>query len=142
MWLLKVNPNCQIKSQLFHLKDIYGAPTRQAALAGLDSLDRKWTGKYAYAVKSWRENWDELTVFFDFPIQIRQIIYTTNLIENLNGKIRKYTKNKLSFPTDDAVMKSVYLALRESSKKWTMPIRNWGMILNQFLTIFGPRVKI
>ncbi|HEY9258384.1 IS256 family transposase [Chitinophaga sp.] len=124
------------------LKDIYAAPTRQAALAGLDSLDKKWTSKYAYAVKSWRENWDELTVFFDFPIDIRQIIYTTNLIENLNGKIRKYTKNKLSFPTDDAVMKSVYLALRESSKKWTMPMRNWGMILNQFLTIFGSRVKI
>jgi len=124
------------------LKDIYAAPTRQAALAGLDSLDKKWTSKYAYAVKSWRENWEELTVFFDFPIEIRQIIYTTNLIENLNGKIRKYTKNKLSFPTDDAVMKSVYLALRESSKKWTMPIRNWGMILNQFLTIFGSRVKI
>ena len=124
------------------LKDIYAAPTRQAALAGLDSLDKKWTGKYVYAVKSWRENWEELTVFFDFPIEIRHIIYTTNLIENLNGKIRKYTKNKLSFPTDDAVMKSVYLALRESSKKWTMPIRNWGMILNQFLTIFGPRVKI
>jgi transposase-like protein len=124
------------------LKDIYAAPTRQAALAGLDALDKKWTGKYAYAIKSWRENWEELTVFFDFPIEIRHIIYTTNLIENLNGKIRKYTKNKLSFPTDDAVMKSVYLALRESSKKWTMPIRNWGMILNQFLTIFGSRVKI
>ena len=124
------------------LKDIYAAPTRQAALAGLDSLDKKWTSKYAYAVKSWRENWEELTVFFDFPIEIRQIIYTTNLIENLNGKIRKYTKNKLSFPTDDAVMKSVYLALRESSKKWTMPIRNWGMILNQFLIIFEDRVKI
>lgn len=116
------------------LKDIYAAPSRQAAQAGLDSLDEKWTSKYAYAVKSWRENWEELTVFFDFPIEIRHVIYTTNLIENLNGKIRKYTKNKLSFPTDDAVMKSVYLALRESSKKWTMPIRNWGMILNQFLT--------
>ncbi|WP_447643085.1 MULTISPECIES: transposase [Chitinophagaceae] len=67
-------------------------------------------------MRSWRDDWDELTVFFDFPIEIRQIIYTTNLIENLNGKIRKYIKNKLSFPTDDAVMKSVYLALREVSK--------------------------
>ncbi|MDQ6482618.1 transposase [Dyadobacter sp. LHD-138] len=66
----------------------------------------------------------------------------TNLIENLNGKIRKYTKNKLSFPTDEAVIKSVYLALREASKKWTMPIRNWGMILNQFLTIFEDRVRL
>ncbi len=76
------------------------------------------------------------------PIEIRQIIYTTSLIDNLNGKIRKYTKNKLSFPTDDAVMKSVYLTLREASKKWTMPIRNWGMILNQFLTIFGNRIML
>ena len=124
------------------LREVYAAPTRQAAAAALDALEGKWASKYAYAIKSWRDNWEELTVFFDFPIEIRQIIYTTNLIENLNGKIRKYTKNKLSFPTDDAVMKSVYLALREASKKWTMPIRNWGMILNQFLTIFETRVKI
>ncbi|MGN8033963.1 transposase [Chitinophaga sp. 22321] len=93
-------------------------------------------------IKSWRENWEDLTVFFDFPMEIRQIIYTTNLIENLNGKIRKYTKNRLSFPTDEAVLKSVYLALWEVSKKWTMPIRNWGMVLNQFLTIFDKRVRI
>ncbi|SJZ74125.1 Transposase (or an inactivated derivative) [Chitinophaga eiseniae] len=124
------------------MKDVYAAPTRQAALAALDALDTKWSAKYAYAIKSWRENWEDLTVFFDFPLEIRQIIYTTNLIENLNGKIRKYTKNKLSFPTDEAVFKSVYLALREVSKKWTMPIRNWGMILNQFLTIFDKRVRI
>lgn len=124
------------------LKNVYAAPTREAALASLNDLEQKWNSKYAYAIKSWRENWDELTVFFDFPLEIRQIIYTTNLIENLNGKIRKYTKNKLSFPNDDAVLKSVYLALREASKKWTMPIRNWGMILNQFLTIFENRVMI
>ena len=124
------------------MKDVYAAPTRQAALAALDALEDKWNSKYAYAIKSWRDNWEDLTVFFDFPLEIRQIIYTTNLIENLNGKIRKYTKNKLSFPNDDAVLKSVYLALREASKKWTMPIRNWGMILNQFLTIFDKRVKI
>lgn len=124
------------------MKQVYGAPTRQAALAALDELEQKWNSKYAYAIKSWRENWDELTTFFDFPVEIRQIIYTTNLIENLNGKIRKYTKNKLSFPNDEAVIKSVYLALREASKKWTMPIRNWGMILNQFLTIFEKRVMI
>lgn len=124
------------------LKEIYTAPTKDAALAALDDFELKWKSKYAYAIKSWRDNWDELTVFFDFPIEIRQIIYTTNLIENLNGKIRKYTKNKLSFPTDDAVMKSVYLALREVSKKWTMPIHNWGIVLNQFLIIFGQRLKI
>ena len=97
--------------------------------------------KYGYAVKSWQNNWEDLTVFFDFP-EIRKIIYTTNLIENLNGKIRKYTKNKLSFPTDEAVMKSVYLAAREASKKWDKPIQNWGLILNQFLTMFAERVRI
>lgn len=124
------------------MKDIYAAPTRQAAEAALESFEGKWGSKYGYAIKSWKENWEELTVFFDFPIEIRQIIYTTNLIENLNGKIRKYTKNKLSFPTDDAVLKSVYLALREVTKKWTMPIRNWGVVLHQFLTIFENRIKL
>ena len=124
------------------MKNIYAAPTREAALASLNDLEQKWNSKYAYAIKSWRDNWDELTVFFDFPLEIRKIIYTTNIIENLNGKIRKYTKNKLSFPNDEAVLKSVYLALREASKKWTMPIHNWGMILNQFLTIFDNRVRL
>jgi len=124
------------------MKLIYNAPTKQAAKASLEDFALKWNDKYPYAVKSWTENWEELTVFFDFPIEIRKIIYTTNLIENLNGKIRKYTKNKLSFPTDDAVLKSVYLALREATKKWSMPIQNWGLILNQFLTIFEKRVQL
>jgi putative transposase len=124
------------------MKDIYAAPTRQAAQAALQSFENKWGSKYHYAIKSWKDNWEELTVFFDFPIEIRQIIYTTSLIENLNGKIRKYTKNKLSFPNDEAVLKSVYLALREVTKKWTMPIRNWGIVLDQFLTIFENRIKI
>jgi len=124
------------------MKQIYDAPTKEAAKAALDDFANNWNDKYPYAVKSWRENWDELTVFFDFPVEIRKIIYTTNLIENLNGKIRKYTKNKLSFPTDDAVMKSVYLAIREATKKWSMPIHNWGLILNQFLTIYEKRVQL
>ena len=118
------------------MKLIYDAPTKQAAEAALEDFARNWNDKYSYAIKSWRDNWEDLTVFYEFPLEIRRIIYTTNLIENLNGKIRKYTKNKLSFPTDDAVMKSVYLALREATKKWTMPVRNWGIILNQFLTIY------
>jgi transposase-like protein len=122
------------------MKDIYGAPNRDAALHALDALDKKWNSKYSYAIKSWRSNWDELTVFFDFPLEIRKIIYTTNLIENLNGKIRKYTKNKMSFPTDDAVLKSAFLAVQEATKKWTMPIRDWGTILNQFMIIFEDRL--
>jgi putative transposase len=124
------------------MKQIYDAPTKQAARAALEDLANTWGRKYPYAIKSWEENWEELTVFFDFPLEIRKIIYTTNLIENLNGKIRKYTKNKLSFPTDEAVLKSVFLALREATKKWTMPIHNWGLILNQFLTIFEKRVQL
>ena len=118
------------------MKHIYNAPTEPAAKAALEDFAEKWESKYSYAIKSWRDYWDELTIFFEFPVEIRKIIYTTNLIENLNGKIRKYTKNKLSFPTDDAVKKSVYLALKEATKKWSMPIRNWGIILNQFLTLY------
>jgi len=124
------------------MKSIYNAPTKQAAEAALNDFSLKWNNKYSYAVRSWTENWEELTVFFEFPLEIRKIIYTTNLIENLNGKIRKYTKNKLSFPTDQAVMKSVYLAMTEATKKWSMPIRDWGLILNQFLTIFEKRVQL
>lgn len=124
------------------MKLVYTAPTKQAAAAALDDFSVKWESKYGYAIKSWRENWDELTVFFDFPLEIRKIIYTTNLIENLNGKIRKYTKNKMSFPTDEAVLKSVYLAINQVTKKWSMPIRNWGVILNQFNLIFDKRIRL
>ena len=124
------------------MKNIYNAPNKEAAAVELDNLEKKWGGKYPYAILSWRNNWDDLTVFFQFPLEIRKIIYTTNLIENLNGKIRKYTKSKLSFPSDDAVKKMVYLALMEIEKKWTMPITNWGLIMNQFMLIFENRIQI
>jgi transposase-like protein len=124
------------------MKEIYTSPTKEAAKLALDDFAKKWNDKYSYAIKSWYDNWGNLTAFFDFPVEIRKIIYTTNLIENLNGKIRKYTKNKQSFPTDEAVVKSVFLALREATKKWTMPIKQWGIVLNQFLIIFGDRLKI
>ena len=124
------------------MKNIYNAPNKEAAAAALEDLSMKWESKYSYAVQSWRKNQDELTVFFEFPLEIRKVIYTTNLIENLNGKIRKYTKNKLSFPTDESVMKSLYLVLREATKKWFMPIKNWGIILNQFLIIYKERVRL
>jgi transposase-like protein len=123
------------------MKHIYNAPNREAAEAALNDLDQKWGDKYGYAIKSWRANWPELTAFLDFPLEIRKIIYTTNVIENLNGKIRKYTKNKMTYPTDDAVLKSVFLSVREATKKWTMPIRNWGEILNQFTIMFATRIN-
>lgn len=121
------------------MKDIYQAPTKEAAQTALESLTAKWNNKYPYAVRSWQNNWDNLTAFFDFPVEIREIIYTTNLIENLNGKIRKYTKNKLSFPTDEAAIKSVFLAIREATRKWNTPLPNWAIIFNQFVIIFGIR---
>ncbi len=124
------------------MKLIYNVPTEEAAKASLEDFSKKWNRKYPYAIKSWEENGEELTVFFDFPVAIRKIIYTTNLNENLNGKIRKYTKNKFSFPTDEAVQKSVYFALREATKKRSMPIQNWGLILNQFLTMFEKGVQL
>ncbi len=124
------------------MKHIYTAPTKQAAEAALGDFAEKWQSKYSYAIKSWRDNWDELTVFFEFPLEIRKIIYTTNLMENLNGKIRKYSKNKMSFPTDDAVLKSVCLALKEATKKWSMPIQNWGIVLHQFMIIFEERLRL
>lgn len=124
------------------MKQIYTAPTKEMAELELDRFEEAWGNKYKYSVDSWRNNWEDLTVFFEFPAEIRKIIYTTNLIENLNGKIRKYTKNKMSFPDDKAVQKSVYLALRESTKKWTQPIRNWALIINQLRAIYQDRVKI
>ncbi|MGM0947246.1 MAG: IS256 family transposase [Bacteroidota bacterium] len=124
------------------MKEIYTAANRDVAQLALDQLETKWGQKYGYAIKSWRDNWEELTAFLDFPLEIRKIIYTTNIIENLNGKIRKYTKNKLSYPTDEAVLKSVFLAVMEATKKWTMPIRDWGMILNQFMIMFENRIKL
>lgn len=124
------------------MKEVYTSVNREQAASALSHFEQKWGSKYPHAVQSWHHNWDDLTAFFDFPVEIRTIIYTTNLIENLNGKIRKYPKTKMSFPTDDALRKSVWLALQEIEKKWTMPIRNWGLVINQFLAIFENRIGI
>lgn len=124
------------------MKAIYNAPNKEAAQMALEQLEANWGSKYPYAIRSWRENWDNLTHFLSYPVGIRKIIYTTNIIENLNAKIRKYTKTKSSFPDDNAVKKSVYLAIREITKKWTQPVRNWGIIINQFSIISEDRCKI
>lgn len=124
------------------MKEIYTSVNREQAASALTHFEQKWSSKYRHAVQSWHRNWDDLTAFFDFPVEIRTIIYTTNLIENLNGKIRKYTKTKMSFPSDDALRKSVWLALQEIEKKWTTPIKNWGLVINQFFAIFENRIGI
>ena len=124
------------------MKQIYQAPTLEAAEHALANFEKKWGVKYAYAVRSWKNNWERLTQFFDYPLEIRKIVYTTNIIESLNSGIRKYTKTKTIFPLDQAALKAVYLAIGNIEKKWTMPIRNWGMILQQFLIKFEDRCRI
>lgn len=121
------------------LKQIYGAVNKDAARAALDAFTVKWKSKYGYAILSWEKNWDELTSYFDFPLEIRKIIYTTNVIESLNSGIRKFTKAKNLFPDDQAALKAVYLSVMNIQKKWTMPVRDWGKIINQFCIIFENR---
>lgn len=124
------------------MMEIYHAATFEAAEQALENFEKKWNHKYAYAVRSWRNNWVELTQFFDYPLEIRKIVYTTNVIESLNRGIRKYTKPKSVFPHDQAALKAVYLAITNIEKKWTLPIRDWGMILQQFLIKFEDRCRI
>lgn len=124
------------------LKAIYAAINRDAAADALKEFESKWGEKYGYAIKSWQNNWDHLTAYFDFPLEIRTIIYTTNPIESLNSVIRKYTKTKNVFPDDQSVIKSVFLAICNLQRKWTMPIRYWGIILNQFIIKFEARCRI
>jgi len=124
------------------LKEVYGAANREAAADALADLARKWGHKYRLAIQSWENNWDHLTSYFEFPLEIRKIIYTTNTIENLNRGIRKYTKSKVQFTDDVAAQKAAYLAIVNIEKKWSMPLQNWGIILHQFLTIFDNRCRL
>ena len=110
------------------LKLVYTAPTEEAGLLELDRLDQKWGEKYPYPIKSWRNNWNNLAVFFKYPAEIRKMIYTTNAVENLHRQFRKVTKNRALFPNDDALIKMLYLAYKDIAKKWTMPVNNWAFI--------------
>lgn len=119
------------------LKKVYDATDEQTALYYLDSFEGEWNKKYPYIARSWRDNWSRLATFFAYPQPIRKIIYTTNIIENINRIIRKYTKTKTMLPNDQAVEKVVYLALMQISKKWTIPQRDWPIMLVHFINIFG-----
>jgi len=119
------------------LKKIYDASDEATAVHYLENFETAWNKKYPYIAKSWRSNWSNLATFFEFPGCIRKIIYTTNVIENINRIIRKYTKTKTMLPNDQAVEKVVYLALMQISKKWTMPQRDWPIMLVHFINIFG-----
>lgn len=124
------------------LKNMYGAVNRQGAEDALAKLENIWGSKYKHAIQSWHNNWDNLTSYFDFPLEIRKIIYTTNTIENLNRGIRKYIKTKVQFTDDMAAQKAVYLAIVNIEKKWSLPPQNWGLILHQFVTIFENRCRL
>ncbi len=124
------------------LKQIYSAVSEKQGLDALDDFAEKWDGKYPMISKSWKNNWANLSEFFAYPPDIRKIIYTTNAIESLNFSLRKVTKNRSAFPNDDAIFKIMYLALTNASKKWTMPIREWGAALNQFAVYFGDRITM
>lgn len=123
------------------LKTIYTAPTEQAGREALEVASKKWS-KYAAAFESWSRNWAALSTMFDFPPEIRKIMYTTNAIESVNSRIRRFSNAKYQFPDDNAAMKAVYFSIQALLKKWTQPIPNWGLILNQFMIIFGERCRL
>lgn len=122
------------------LRKIYTSATADSAMQELDCFASKWDGKYPGISHIWVNNWERVTPFFDYPQDIRKVIYTTNAIESLNMTLRKVIKNKRVFPTDESVFKLLYLAINNISKKWSMPIRDWHSALNRFTIEFGDRV--
>lgn len=121
------------------LKKIYQADTLAGAELAMDDFELTWGDKYNAIVKSWRNNWDRIIPFLEYPKEIRKVIYTTNIIESLNRTLRKSVKNRGHFPTEDGLMKVLYLAIKNVSKKWSMPIRDWKSALNQFAIKFADR---
>lgn len=121
------------------LAKIYRSSTEAEAELNLSKFGEKWDGKYSSISASWRRHWHNLVTFFDYPPEIRKVIYTTNAIESLNMTIRKVIKNKRSFPNEASMLKLMYLALKNIEKKWTMPIRDWALAANRFNIEFGDR---
>ena len=130
-----------IKQFMKDLKLIYKADTEELALTALDELDEKWGKKYPTSIASWRNNWPQLSTYFKYPGEIRKLIYTTNAIENFNRQLRKVTKSKTIFPTDDSLFKSLYLAMMDITKKWTGKAWAWGQTLDQICIYFGDRIE-
>jgi transposase-like protein len=124
------------------LKAIYSAPTAELAEVALDEFSKKWDSKYPMISKSWRARWPEVIPFLKFPPEIRTGVYTTNAIESLNYTIQKVIKHRQVFPNDESALKLIFMALKNISKKWTMPFKNWGAALNQFAIIYGDRVPL
>ena len=130
----------QRKQVAADLKRIYQSATAEEGETRLSEFEQKWNASYPPIAQSWRRNWPRIIPFFDYPPEIRRVIYTTNAIESVNMSLRKITKNRGSFPSDEALLKLFYLALRNIAKKWTMPIRDWKAALNRFTIEFDERM--
>ncbi len=124
------------------LKEVYKAATLELAEENLKALDEKWGKKYPVVISSWQNNWHKLSTFFKYTESIRKLIYTTNAIEGFHRQVRKVTKNKTAFTSDMALLKLIYLAQRNISKKWTQPLQNWSLAISQLSIIFGNRLKL
>lgn len=129
------------KTFMKDLKGVYQAVNEEEALNALDALESTWGHKYSIVIQSWRNNWDNLSTYFAFPPEIRKIIYTTNALEGFNRQLRKFTKIKTSFPTDESLRKSLYLATEQIMIKWTSPMQNWALILAQLSIMFEDRLE-
>lgn len=138
---VKYVPGKDYKAVTAELKQIYQSVTEEEALLALNQFAEHWDDKYPQISKSWRTHWHNLNTLFNYPADIRKVIYTTNAIESLNSVIRKAIKKRKLFPTDDSAKKVIYLAIQNASKKWTMPIRDWKPALNRFMIEFEDRLK-
>lgn len=130
------------KAFVTDLKHVYKAATRDEAEANLTQLDQRWGTKYPMAVRSWQNNWAEVSTFFDYPSEIRRIIYTTNSVENYHRQLRKVTKTKAAFPTPEAARKLLFLATQRITRQWNAPIWDWAKILNQLAIRFEGRFEL
>ncbi|EKO3980144.1 IS256 family transposase [Vibrio fluvialis] len=137
---VKYVPWKDYKAVTTDLKKIYQSATEDEALLALEQFSDRWDSKYPQISRSWTAHWDNLNTLFNYPEDIRRAIYTTNAIESLNSVIRKAIKKRKLFPTDESARKVIYLAIRDASKKWTMPIRNWRQALNRFMIMFEDRL--
>lgn len=129
-----------IKALMKDLKQVYAAVDEQAALSALDDFDSKWSGKYPKIATSWRGKWPNLTTYFKYPAEVRKLIYTTNAIEGFNRQLRKVTKAKSVFPTDESLLKMLYLAMMDITRKWTGRRQDWGLIHSQLEIFFADRI--
>lgn len=136
------NAKSQSKVIAADLKLIYGAMTQAKAESALQAFAIKWDKEHPIISQSWQDNWTRLSVFFDYPPEIREVIYTTNAIESVNASLRKVTKTRRSFPNDEAVFKILHLAIHQISKKWTIPIRHWKPAMSQFMIMHGDRISL